>query len=161
MLYYTFHSSSLFLWTASCWHTIYLLCATLFMLHSLVIHFICIFFPVHSLAGHFMCLLCGSFSCPPFHLSSVWFIPLGTLDPDFNYLLCSSCSYAPFYLIFSAVHFSCPPFYLSSLQFILLTSIVLQSYFFCSDDMLTACDHDPVFFLNVSFPSPTFLGLAL
>jgi hypothetical protein len=146
MLYNTFHSSSLFLLTASCWHTIYLLCATLFMLHSLIIHFIYIFFPVHSLAGHFMCLLCGSFSCPPFHLSSVWFIPLGTLDPHFNYLLCSSCSYAPFYL--------------SSWQFIFLLSILsiffavhsldlhffLQSYFFCSDDMLTACDHDPVFF---------------
>jgi hypothetical protein len=110
MLYNTFHSSSLFLLTASCWHTVYLLCATVFMLHSLVIHFIYIFFPVHSLDGHFMCLLCGSFSCPPFHLSSVWFIPLGTLDPHFNYLHCSSCSYAPFYL--------------SSWQFIFLPSIL-------------------------------------
>jgi hypothetical protein len=89
MPYNTFHSSSLFLLTASCWHTIYLLCANFFMLHSLVIHFIYIFFPVH-------CLLCGSFSCPPFHLSSVWFIPLG----------------------------SWPPFHVSSLRFILLCSIL-------------------------------------
>lgn len=161
MLYNTFHSSSLFLLTASCWHTVYLLCATVFMLHSLVIHFIYIFFPVHSLDGHFMCLLCGSFSCPPFHLSSVWFIPLGTLDPHFNYLHCSSCSCALHFIYLLGSSFSFPPFYLSSLHFILLTSIFLQSYFFCSDDMLTACDHDPVFFLNVFFPSPTFLGLAL
>jgi hypothetical protein len=109
MLYNTFHSSSLFLWTASCWHTIYLLCATLFMVHSLVIHFIyiffpvhsldlhfllailCIFFVVHSLVPHFIYLLCGSFRL--------------TLDPHFNYLLCSSCSLCSILSIFLAVHF--------------------------------------------------------
>jgi hypothetical protein len=153
MPYNTFHSSSLFLLTASCWHTIYLLCATFFMLHSLVIHFIYIFFPVH-------CLLCGSFSCPPFHLSSVWFIPLGSWPP----FHVSSLRFIPLG--------SWPPFHVSSFQFILLCSILSiflavhflssilsiffvvhsldlhfwQSYFFCSDDMFTACNHDPVFF---------------
>ncbi len=105
MPYNTFHSSSLFLLTASCWHTIYLLCATFFMLHSLVIHFIYIFFPVH-------CLLCGSFSCPPFHLSSVWFIPLGSWPP----FHVSSLRFIPLG--------SWPPFHVSSLQFILLCSIL-------------------------------------
>lgn len=91
MLYNTFHSSSLFLLTASCWHTVYLLCATVFMLHSLVIHFIYIFFPVHSLAGHFMCLLCGSFSCSP--ISSIFCVVHSSWD-----------SLTPISTIFIAVH---------------------------------------------------------
>jgi hypothetical protein len=84
MPYNTFHSSSLFLLTASCWHTIYLLCATFFMLHSLVIHFIYIFFPVH-------CLLCGSFSCSP--ISSIFCVVHSSWD-----------SLTPISTIFIAVH---------------------------------------------------------